>query len=810
MSDQFNPYLKWLGIPLKYQPANHYRLLGLENFESDPDVIESAADRQMAHVRTFRTGKRVETAEKVLNELSEARIVLLNAEKKKNYDAQLRSKEEQLRNKEEEQSKQSAKMEAANGQAKSRPPVAMPVSEEETEDASDEAVAAPRPTAAVPRARAPMATPVTTKPPPMPAAAASPMVIGASSSASSRARRRQQSSMLMLAALGAVVLVALVAAALVLPGMLADAGPAVADAGSGATTGGSNSLTTNTSDGTSTNNSTSASSGGNTQPSSGATSSAGGNSSGNNRVTSAGNTATGGTKKPPKDDRRDPLENPARTDDPREDPDDNDSNPDDSNPDDGGPDDGDDPRGDLTDLINNPDKPPRRPPENSDDDLPRLTKTAAPDAAEQAAIEARVKELYPLASKATIEEQRLVAKKLIDDGSAVQDSPDERFVMIRLGADMAAAAGQLEEAMAAMDKIDEQFAGDTSALRLKMVEHASRAVVPLEEKQAIFQAMLPALDAAIAANKFAEVDALVASLLTAARKLNNKELNLALVERRKTAAGMAQQFAKAKEAIETLKTAPDDPEANLIVGSFYAFAKNDWDKGLPLLAKGSDAVLADLAERELNKPSPGNDLAKLGDGWYSRAQKEEQPAKGAMLARAEAHYQEALPAVEGLAKATIEKRLAELASAAAATRPKTVNHQARIVAYGDNHEIYLNGQFLNRAGRDSRGPQDFQQELKSGDILTVKCSSRFGDSGFACVIKWEGDRYIATGVTPGWQLYLPGNFQTWYDPAGIKATSPPRQGSENRHDQVTEATGIRCQSLWGPVPFAATFVLRIP
>ncbi len=34
MSDpNFDPYHKWLGIPPDEQPANHYRLLGLELFE---------------------------------------------------------------------------------------------------------------------------------------------------------------------------------------------------------------------------------------------------------------------------------------------------------------------------------------------------------------------------------------------------------------------------------------------------------------------------------------------------------------------------------------------------------------------------------------------------------------------------------------------------------------------------------------------------------------------------------------------------------------------------------------------------------
>ena len=52
MAEQFNPYHKWLGIPLEEQPPNYYRLLAIRPFEDDPDVIEAAADQRMSHVRT--------------------------------------------------------------------------------------------------------------------------------------------------------------------------------------------------------------------------------------------------------------------------------------------------------------------------------------------------------------------------------------------------------------------------------------------------------------------------------------------------------------------------------------------------------------------------------------------------------------------------------------------------------------------------------------------------------------------------------------------------------------------------------------
>ena len=88
---EFDPYHRWLGIPLKDQPANHYRLLGIQLYEDDVEVIESSADRQMKHVRTFQAGQYGRLSQKILNELAAARVTLLTPEKKHNYDQQLRS-----------------------------------------------------------------------------------------------------------------------------------------------------------------------------------------------------------------------------------------------------------------------------------------------------------------------------------------------------------------------------------------------------------------------------------------------------------------------------------------------------------------------------------------------------------------------------------------------------------------------------------------------------------------------------------------------------------------------------------------------
>ncbi|MCE9543946.1 MAG: hypothetical protein K8T25_00245 [Planctomycetia bacterium] len=90
MTDSFDPYHKWLGIKPKDQPANHYRLLGVELFETDQEVIQNAADQRMRHVRSLQAGANAELSQRLLNEISAARACLSDPQRQQQYDQQLK------------------------------------------------------------------------------------------------------------------------------------------------------------------------------------------------------------------------------------------------------------------------------------------------------------------------------------------------------------------------------------------------------------------------------------------------------------------------------------------------------------------------------------------------------------------------------------------------------------------------------------------------------------------------------------------------------------------------------------------------
>ena len=93
--ETFDPYLEWLGIEPHEHPIEHYRLLGVARFESEPVTINAAADERMRHVRSFQTGPRGKLTQQLLNELAAAKLCLLNGEARARYDAALQPVEPQ-------------------------------------------------------------------------------------------------------------------------------------------------------------------------------------------------------------------------------------------------------------------------------------------------------------------------------------------------------------------------------------------------------------------------------------------------------------------------------------------------------------------------------------------------------------------------------------------------------------------------------------------------------------------------------------------------------------------------------------------
>jgi hypothetical protein len=117
-----------------------------------------------------------------------------------------------------------------------------------------------------------------------------------------------------------------------------------------------------------------------------------------------------------------------------------------------------------------------------------------------------------------------------------------------------------------------------------------------------------------------------------------------------------------------LASHPDDPAANLAVGRYLCFIKNDWHTGLPMLAKSSDARLRPAATFELSDLSSTEQITHLADLWWNAAEKEsDHSSKVAISDHAGAIYARVVDDLAGLRKLQIQQRIEEAGKIAATT-----------------------------------------------------------------------------------------------------------------------------------------------
>ncbi|MCH7729376.1 MAG: hypothetical protein IH991_23305, partial [Planctomycetes bacterium] len=106
-------------------------------------------------------------------------------------------------------------------------------------------------------------------------------------------------------------------------------------------------------------------------------------------------------------------------------------------------------------------------------------------------------------------------------------------------------------------------------------------------------------------------------------------------DQRKQVGELVSQLKKVRDAQALLRTNPDDPNANLLVGKWHCFEKNDWEAGLPHLAKSNDTLLSSLAKRETTSPpETATDQIALADAWWNAAEKAARDLKVGLQVRA--------------------------------------------------------------------------------------------------------------------------------------------------------------------------------
>jgi WD40 repeat protein len=226
---------------------------------------------------------------------------------------------------------------------------------------------------------------------------------------------------------------------------------------------------------------------------------------------------------------------------------------------------------------------------------------------------------YKTAGKNPIEKIRL-AGTLLQEARDTRDYPAGRFMLLREALDLAAQAGDAVIALQAIEELGLSFQYPSAkllAMKVQALTTASEVTGSDDSHRGVLDAALLLLDESLAEDDFDAAGAIVKAAIATAKKLRSVAVLASVKKRDEDVQQLKQDYAKVKNHVETLKTTPADPLANMEVGKYYALVRNNWKKGLPLLAKSNDVQWKKLAALELEHPKDAAVQLELGTGWHA-------------------------------------------------------------------------------------------------------------------------------------------------------------------------------------------------
>ena len=338
---------------------------------------------------------------------------------------------------------------------------------------------------------------------------------------------------------------------------------------------------------------------------------------------------------------------------------------------------------------------------------PPPKKLSIPNADDQKRIAKQLDEIYKLSHSPAKDAK---AKELYDVADKAKDTPAERYMLLMKSAELAADAGDAALAFQAIDMVDAEYEMDDPwEVKKKLLEHCVKAAATAEQASALIATAEQMMDQAFAADDYET--ALAISMTTGqilGRKFvsyeSRKDEEEKLTRRRRAISELQPLWAAAQKAQQALRKTPADAEANTILGRWLCFCKGDWSNGLPLLSKGSDDRLKTLAQTELKVPLQAEKQVELADAWWDLGEKGTASARDALRLHAADLYKTALPGIKSpLRQAVVEKRIAdstnsERQSGVQAKKVPQLSGTYRITNRQSNRYLAIAGGSTNEGG----------------------------------------------------------------------------------------------------------------
>jgi len=290
-------------------------------------------------------------------------------------------------------------------------------------------------------------------------------------------------------------------------------------------------------------------------------------------------------------------------------------------------------------------------------------KLPVPSSAQITKAEALIHELYKdefLKAKADNGVKARLAQTLLQEAKDTTDLIAGRYQLLVQARELASQAGDGPTALQAIEELAASFkvaAKDVFEQKIGALALASKASSTPEAYQTVIDSALVLLEDALALDDFPASLQLIETAEAAGKKLRNVPLVSSIRKRHDEVAALQKEYEHWRPFAEKLAQDPDDAKANSEMGKYHALIKGNWERGLPLLAKGAGR-LKDLALADQQDQTGASAALHVGDSWNLVAGSLPENMRAQALLRAYAWYLKALANPDNdVTPADVEKRL---------------------------------------------------------------------------------------------------------------------------------------------------------
>ena len=255
-----------------------------------------------------------------------------------------------------------------------------------------------------------------------------------------------------------------------------------------------------------------------------------------------------------------------------------------------------------------------------------------------------------------------IAKELCGTARGIPNGSADQYVLLRIARDIAVGAGDVLTALQAAEMLSERFDMPSAKYQGETLLAVARQASTADQQRAATEAASGVIDSLANVGEYE----LAVSVCERARSLAESCRDSALAEqlsaRLQCLTADQEEFTSYQVAVDRLKGDPKEPVSNSVAGRYLCFVRGDWERGLPMLALGTDSGMKAAASQDLRGGDSPEAQVSVADAWWRLAEKEEEEEKRRVAQRAAYWYRRALPNLLGLTKIKAEKRLAETAS----------------------------------------------------------------------------------------------------------------------------------------------------